>query len=161
MSKRFGRCAGTRVLLLAVALTVPRAGYAQDERLTIGVKEPSAALEALERGEPGAPMVIRAAFRENHGRYTDAERRELLDGLEAIAARGTDRGEMESVRAVTTAFTLLRSVALRSAEAAVESREIPMRILASMSRRSDYSRGVWQWRTWVCSSRTSPTNQRG
>lgn len=91
--------------------------------------EPSEALANLASGEGAATTVITAAFRQNYEAYSDAERQDLLDGIERMARGEVDGEEKEGRRSVTRAFAALRTIGLDPEISAPEAREIPARLL--------------------------------
>lgn len=107
-------------------------GAQEPVKIEITALRPQEALSKLESGDQrtlnGAAAVITAAFGQNLDKYTPAQRRELLDGVERLALGQADTGEAPE-RAVRTAFAILNTLALDPSIKPVERREIPGRLM--------------------------------
>lgn len=120
---------GLPAICLAMMLMIPQIAQAQEPRPVVKARAPSAALAALESGDPAVVSVIAAAFRENYSEYTDAERNALLDGVEAIAAGRVEGPNVSPHRSRRAAFSILAILALDSLITAPERNEVPARLM--------------------------------
>lgn len=102
------------------------------------VVEPAEALQALVDGT--ARRTILWAFRRDlpetdmrreghYDRYTSAQRRQLLDGLERIAIQASPRPPGNTYDPANEAVSLLKEIGLYLRDVAPEAREIPARLL--------------------------------
>ncbi len=114
---------------LVLLLSAATAAYTQViDRTEVRAYEPSVALELLASARPGGSTIV-AAFAENYAKYTDAQRQQLLDGVERIARGEVEGPELTIRRAITMSFSILSAIALYPAVVAPEAREIPARLL--------------------------------
>lgn len=123
---------------LFVTLTTPFPVMPQPIISSVPYVEPGEMLARLWSGTPNISVAITAAFKKdrkindsgifkgNYDRYTDAERREILDGVERIA-QGVEGDKLTVIHAKMEAFSVLSAVA-RDPELS-EAYEIPDRLL--------------------------------
>lgn len=115
------------------ALAPVASASAQKVQHIVPVVEPAKILGYLESGEQEAMLGVyaatRAAFRQHYEKYTDAQRQELLDGLERVARGEVEGPELNREVAIRSATVLLELIGTDTTVVAPEAREIPRRLL--------------------------------
>lgn len=128
---RFQLARGLGAALLLLVVTIPSGVAAQRPTPSVDTLLAWIASSDADRRNSGAIGTHRV-FNEHYSSYTDAQRQQLLDGLDRIARGDVDADEVTVRRAMSRAFSALTVVGLDSTgnpTGIPEGREIPARVL--------------------------------